>query len=56
MNEVNKIAINKQNFNKLIVGFIGETLRWKSLVGKNFNESLAIHQIHQCQTFVLCSS
>ena len=39
---------DEQNFDKLIVGFIGETLRGK-VSRENFDESLAIAQI--CQTF-----
>ena len=48
---LNEILINITY--KLIVGFIGETLREKSLVGKtsweNFDESMAICQF--CQSF-----
>ena len=37
-----------QNFDELTVGFKGETLR-EEVGRKNFNKSLAIHQI--CQSF-----
>ena len=37
---------DKQNFDKLIVGFKGEALE-KNVGRKNFDESLAIHQNHQ---------
>ena len=42
----------EQNFDKLIVGFIGETLRGK---GRKFDKSVTICQICECQTFVLYS-
>ena len=46
---------HSQNFDKLIVGFKGETLRDK----ENFDKSLTTHRIHQCflhQNFALYGS
>ena len=44
------LNFDEQNFDKLIVGFIGDTLRGK-VSSENFDETLAIHQI--CQSFPL---
>ena len=47
------LIFDEHNFNELIVGFIGETLR-ENISRENFDESLAIRQkIHQSFPFAL---